>query len=269
MSDKKILKSSLLVKLPEGALRQLVDDGSEDKLWDGIAEALVPGYQQMVKLGEVREPDTAEDLDALEREYGFLKNPNLTEQERRDRIKALKYAKAGSGTAEAMQEALHLAGFTGLVVAEGRADADPPTMGAVAGEYVVNGFEYLTLFGYEFGCAAEEGPPETFEYGCTEVAGAYMYGCVPFREVRVPIVYEANENWNLVFYVAGDITLDVDGHVVSITSAEIPRYYRQVIREIILRLKPLQTWGYLAVDWQDGDHWGFGWFPMGISPHGL
>lgn len=271
-SRRDLIKKSILVKMPEGALRQLVDGGDEDLLYDGISEALLEGYNQMAGLGEVREPDTTLDLKTLEREYGFLANPNFTEEDRRARIKALKYAKPGSGTGETLEDALALGGFSQLVVAEGRQTQDPAAVGAAPAEYIVNGFDYIRSLGYEIGClAAVEVSPGVFEYpvGCKISGGIYVYGCSKLSLVLLSPNYTATDNWNLVFFVADDITLDGSGFVTSMTPATIPRIYRNMIKEIILRIKPLHTWCYLAVDWSDPAGFGFGFFPFGISPHGL
>lgn len=254
--------------MPSGALRQLEHEGDEDKLWDGIAEALVPGYEAMEQLAWSRDPDMAVDFNSLEREYGFLAKDNLTDEERRGRVKALKYAKAGSGTGEAMEEALAMAGFD-LVVREGRKTLDPATIMPVASEFVVNGFEVITEQGYDIGCNLTPGSPDDYDYGCNNKTGGYQFGCKPRSSVERTVVYEATDNWNLVFYVAESITVDGTGLITSITPATIPRYYRPFVREIILRLKPLHTWGVLAVDWNDPPLYGFGFFPMGITPHGL
>lgn len=266
------LKDSLLALLPEGALRQLVPDGSEDLLWSAIADAIVPGFEAMQDLANIRNPELAEDLESLEREYGFLPDVKLTEQERRARIKALKYANAGSGSGPALQDALHLAGFTNLVVGEGRQYSDPAGFIPAEGEYVVNGFEFITEQGYNTGCNVTESPPGTFDYdyGCN---GNLLIGCQPLESVHQKVNYVPTDNFHLVFFVAQEITYDVSGYITSITPAPIPYYYRNVIREIILRIKPLQTWCYLAADWTYGtpgvDYFGFGFFPFGISPHGL
>lgn len=270
MSHKDFLKKSLLLHLPDGALRQLEDGGDEDRLYDGIAEALVPGYEQMSSMAAIREPDDVYDLELLEKEYGFLPNPDLTEDERRARIKSLKYARRGSGTGEALQDALALAGFDQFVVVEGRQDQNPASVISAEGEYVVNGFEYLVATGYIIGCDVTPGTPDTYDFGC---ASPYKYGCEELQKVLVTVPWNPTDNWNLVFFVADDIVTDVNGYITSMTAAVIDLKYRQLIREIILRIKPLQTWGYLAVDWAEStpgvDHWGFGFFPFGISQHGL
>jgi len=274
MSRKGLLKESLLAHLPTGAISQLVPDGDEDKLYDGLAEAIVDGYVQMENLAWVREPDKTAHLDLLEKEYGFLPNEQLTEAERRARIKALKYAKRGSGTAEALEEALHLAGFTSLVVREGRQSQDPDGVVPTYGEYVVNGFEHLTIIGYDVGCQDKKivlpEPLPKYQIGCKAIGGSPVsYGCLKLDQVFIYIPWDPSTNWNLVFFVADDIVLDGSGYVTSMSEAHISRYYRQIIREIILRLKPVHTWAYLAVEWLDPAGYGFGFFPMGLSPHGL
>jgi hypothetical protein len=268
MSKKSLIKAALLEKMPAGALRQLETEGDEDRLWDGIAEALVPGYDAMDELSRTRNPDTTADFETLEREYGFLATDKLTEQERRARIKALKYAKAGSGTAESMEDALELAGFN-LVVREGRKTLDPAVIRPTESEYIVNGFEYIREQGFDIGCNYTPGSPPSFNYGCNATGSDFDFGCKPLKVVEKFVDYEATDNWNLVFYVAEAITVDGTGLITGITPAIIPRYYRPFIREIILRLKPLHTWGVLAVDWDDPPLYGFGFFPMGITPHGL
>lgn len=282
MSVHDILTQNLILKLPEGALRQLVDGGDEELLMEALADAIEPGYDAMAALAYTRDPDNTTDLETLEREYGFLPNEKLTEQERRDRIKALKYAKAGSGSGPSLEEALHLAGFTTLIVGEGTQAIDPATFIPAEGEYVVNGFEYLTIQGYGIGCNETESPPGTFDYdyGCSKIesppfSGNYYYphGCKALASVRQYVNYVPTDNFHLVFYVAQSISYDGSGNITAIIPATIPGYYRDIIREIILRLKPIHTWCYLAVDWTYGtagvDHFGFGFFPMGISPHGV
>lgn len=265
-----VIKRGILAKLPEGALRQLEEGGDEDLLYDGITDALLEGYDQMAGLSSVRNPDITIDLDTLEREYGFLKNSNLTEEDRRARIKALKYAPAGSGSPDALKTALDLGGFSQLVVAEGRMTQDPDLVRTVAGEYVVNGFDWIRIRGYETGCQRLTSPV-SYPTGCQLLTSPVSYptGCTPLQQVRVYPQYDPSDNWHLVFFVAGAITLDANGYVTSMTEATIPRIYRDMVREIILRIKPQHTWCYLAVDWSDPAGFGFGFFPFGISPHGI
>lgn len=267
MSEQELLKRNLLALLPEGALRQLVPDGDEDKLWDAIADVILPGYETMRDMACIRDPRCAADFESLEKEYGFLPDPMLTEDERRARVASLKYAPAGSGSANALQTALHLAGFSQLVVGEGRADIDPRTLIAGTEEYVVNGIEFISLRGFDVGCNMTVGSPDDFDVGCTAMPSSL--GCVPVRWTQSAVYNEPTDNFNLVFYVAEEIVYDVNGYITSITPATIDRYYRKIIIEIILRIKPLHTWGCLFIDWTDPAGYGFGYFPMGITPHGL
>lgn len=259
--NKDVLKRSLLAKLPEGALRQLVADGDEDRLYNGIAEALEGVAGTLGELAVTREPSSTTYLKDLQREYGFLPDSDLPESYQRGRVKSLKYAKRGSGTAEAMQEALRAAGFTTLEVVPSRQDDDPGAIIAAWGDLVVNGFEYLTKIGYGVTCRSD------LTVTCADPA---KVTCAGKRMVREGIPYAASTHWNLLFLVSSGITVDEDGYITSMDAPQISRYYRDVIREIILRLKPTGTWGIMAIDWTEvSEGYGFGFFPMGVSAHGL
>lgn len=55
-------------------------------------------------------------------------------------------------------------------------------------------------------------------------------------------------SWPLVFFLAGGVTRDGGGHVTSMSKAQIPGNMRQTLIEIVLRWKPLHTWGLLMAD---------------------
>lgn len=260
--NKEELKRSLLAKLPEGALRELVPEGDEDNLYSGIAEALEEVAGTLDDTADTRDPLDTVYSPALQREYGFLPDEDLSDEDQRNRVKALKYAKRGSGTAEAMQEALRIAGFTQLEVVEIRKD-DSITGGLIAAQsdIVVNGFETISQMGY----------PVTCEVGLSVTcADPPDYTCTERNLIQVGVPYEISSNWNLAFLVSSGIVVDEDGYILNTSAPEIAWYYRNMIKEIILRLKPNGTWGLLSVDWIDeGEGYGFGFFPMGISAHGL
>lgn len=254
------LKRGLLASLPEGALRQLVPEGDEDLLMEGIAESLADVLDTLLNTKYIRNPYETDRLEDLEREYGFLLKADLSVTDRQNRIAALKYAKRGSATAEALQAALHLAGFTQLVVVECRQDQDPRTVAAGEDfEYVVNGIESQAAIGYDVACDSG------LEITCT---GDLEFTCEDLSQISVPVNYDASDYWNKTFFVAETVTVDGDGYVTAFASAQIARYYRNIIHEIILRLKPNDTWGILGVEWADPVGYGFGFFPMGISAHG-
>jgi hypothetical protein len=55
--------------------------------------------------------------------------------------------------------------------------------------------------------------------------------------------------WNLVFFVAGEnVEFDGTGRITSIEIVNIDSELRESLRRIILRHKPLQTWGALCVE---------------------
>lgn len=259
--NKADLKRAIMARLPRGALRELVPGGTEDLLYDALAEGLVDISDFLGNLAETREPKTTTSFADIEREYGFIADTNLSEEERRNRVAALKYAKRGTGTAWAMQDALHLAGFTQLQVVGCRQDQDPRLVSVSSKEFVVNGFEYLSETGYAVRCT------DGLVFTCTS---DLKHTCGGLTQIQIPIPYDPTSNWNMVFFVGSDIVVDGDGYVTSMTAPSISRIYRDVIREIILRIKPNGTWGLLAVDWAEtATRYGFGFFPMGITAHGL
>lgn len=57
-----------------------------------------------------------------------------------------------------------------------------------------------------------------------------------------------NGNWNLVFFVGGAVTRDSGDRIIDIERVPIASNLRDSLRRIILRHKPLQTWGALVVN---------------------
>jgi hypothetical protein len=272
-----VLKQALLAKLPEGSIHVIAPGEDEDLLYDGIAE----DYGTTVKpflasLKDVRDPYKTIFLDDLEKEYGILKDPNLTEQQRREQLAALVYATRGTGSLDDLQDQLHAAGFTNLFVYDNspavdtnifvkqRSDvvcasppeafcADPPEFFASAydgGEYVVNGDIFEQSVAFESNCAD---PNEVF------CASPPEYFCGDTLAVKDAIVYNPTTNFNLIFFVGGAVTRDPGtGEIINIETVPIPETQRLSLRRIILRVKPLQTWGALIVNftevvdiWQD------------------
>lgn len=60
-----------------------------------------------------------------------------------------------------------------------------------------------------------------------------------------------NQNWNLIFFVGGDITRGTDNEIITIESPDVYEAQRLALRRIILKYKPLHTWGALAVTWRE------------------
>ena len=56
-------------------------------------------------------------------------------------------------------------------------------------------------------------------------------------------------SWAMIFILAATVVRDVNGYIVATTNAKIPSNLRQQLVEIILRIKPLHSWGVLMADW--------------------
>jgi hypothetical protein len=97
-------------------------------LWQlliGMADNHQIALDFLRELTYIRDPRRTPILDDLEREFGIWPNPALTEQVRRDKLAAVKYARVGTGSKDNLERALHNAGFTNLFVWENSPAQDP------------------------------------------------------------------------------------------------------------------------------------------------
>lgn len=146
-----------------------------DLMFEAMGDMKQDMYEFLKALAHIRDPRKTIWLDDLEREYGFLKDLDLTDQERRDQIAALKYAKRGTGSLTDLQNILINAGFN--VIVKGNSPAVDPNLETLGiSEPIINGS--LSDFWVEYYgglqnpntwqrlfwiCAAESGWP--YEYG--------------------------------------------------------------------------------------------------------
>lgn len=260
--------------MPEGSLHVIAPGEDEDLLYDAIAEDYDTVKEYLDSLRNVRNPYKTPFLDTLEKEYGILKDPNLTEDERREQLASLVYATRGTGSLDDLQDQLHAAGFTDLFVYDNSPAVDPdglvgagseslcssfyPPVTICAdppiafcssfdrGEYVVNGDIYDQSVSLTTVCAD---PPEAF---CSDPP---VELCGDFISVKTPITYDPATNWNCVFFIGGAVVRDGTGAIYAIESVPIELSKRLALRRIILRVKPLMTWGALAVQWTASEVW--------------
>jgi len=101
------------------------EGGGLNQLLSGIAANHELIWDVLKTLAYIRDPRQTPILDDLEREYGIYPNLILTEQVRRDKLAAVKYARVGTGSKDNLQNALHTAGFTNLFVWENSPAQDP------------------------------------------------------------------------------------------------------------------------------------------------
>ena len=91
-------------------------------LWQlliGVADNHTITWDFLKSLGHIRDPRKTPVLADLEREFGIYSNEALTEQVRRDKLAAIKYARVGTGSKDQLQNALINAGFTTEIINNG------------------------------------------------------------------------------------------------------------------------------------------------------
>lgn len=206
--------------LPDGVIWNAVEDGDFEKINDGIAENVESVYNFLKKLSSIRDPFTTLLLSDLEKEYGVVSDSNITEEERRAALAAIKYAKPGSASFTNLQSILREAGFD-VTVYPNNPPVDPATLldegfqmvaggdlafagdpeayaGLSGGYLLVNGENYFSTIRYDMeanGASAFAGEP-------TAVAG-YFLGIDqdPF-EYEIPV---SSERWHYIFFIGGDV----------------------------------------------------------------
>lgn len=227
MSD--ITRAVLDALLPPGSIWTPKDDADFDKLLEGMADNHEEIRIFLSQLSVLRDPDKTFILDDLEREYGLIKDENLSESVRRQRLSAIAFARNGGGTPDFLQQVLRDAGFDVFVYNNDPA-VDPALFlnetfqmvagggnayagfhdaigiqafaGRSGGELVVNG-----------DLLAESGPlylsvANTMYAGQTDLAfaGHFDESFITPVEYDIPIDPDA---WPFVFFVSGEKVLNL------------------------------------------------------------
>ena len=265
MSLSRAILNSLL---PEGAFWTPAAGDDYDLLLEGIADNSESLYQVLKQLADIRNPERTPVLDDLEKEYGIIPATLATEAERRSRLKAFIYRRAGTGSAELLQSKLREAGFDDVYVHENSPAVDPNIFLAqafnmvcgdllpggndaqcgepeaicaqVGGELVVNGDlfksvpNYINLAGEDIGCGED--------VFCGDFDG--------YKASLVDITYQIPTEsgyWPLIFFVGGPATRDSEGRLTEIEFYTLPIERRLEFRRTILKFKPMHSWGGLIV----------------------
>jgi len=109
-----------------GTTTIVIKEGGLAQLISGMADSWESLRQVLYTVGSVRDPYKTPILSDLEKEYGVFPDDGLTDQERREKLAAVKYARAGTGTIDDMQIALSRAfPDSGLTVYTNDPAADP------------------------------------------------------------------------------------------------------------------------------------------------
>lgn len=154
-------------------------------------------------LAFIREPKLTPILSDLEREYGRLVDPALSDSERRDVLYELVYAPRGTGAASYLQTQLQAAGFDVNVYPNSPASDPAEFSYGVGGQIITNNILYD-------------------------------------RTIAEAVAYQ--ELWPFVFFIGGDAVRDNDGRIVHIDPVIIPDAQRSAFRTVVLRAKPVHSW---------------------------
>jgi len=269
MSLDQAAKLIVRAALPKGAAWTPKKGGNYDIILDSIGDIVLLISQRMENVRSVRRPLQTYILDDLEREFGILKNPNLTESLRRQQLDAKKNQAAGGGTASDLQTALDNAGFN-VLVHKNNPPVDPAIFliqnfqmiaggdnafagftldginidafaGLLGGELLVNG----SVFDQTESYIMQAGGDIAFAGNGDAIAGRFD------SIIRIPIQYTIPidpDNWPFVFFVGGVATRDVvTNELLSIEQGLVPQEREEEFKRIILSIKPIYTWAGLII----------------------
>lgn len=133
---------------------KVVQDGGLAQLIAGMADNHDVTRLFLETLTHIRDPYKTTILSDLEKEYGVPTDLNISEDERREKLAALKFAKAGTGTVDKMQTALDRAFPGKFTVYENEPPQDPGDIdgGSTGGRLIVNGNIYTFGIAWKIAC---------------------------------------------------------------------------------------------------------------------
>lgn len=259
---KPLIKSFIDAVLPKGSIWVPKVTGFFEGLLLGVADSFDGIHARLSTLADIRNPQKTTLLDELEIDYGVKFNPALTEQQRRDFLSAFIGSGDNTGSRQELENAIRAAGFDLFVYSNSPAvnpnlfannfdmtagddnafAGEPDAVAGVFGsDFVVNGdivIEqpiYLMTAGED---GAFAGEPDAVAEIEDFIETFYQYS-LPGNP----------DSWPFIFFVGGPATFDLDGSILSIEFVEIDDSMRLQLREIILKYKPLITWGLLQVNY--------------------
>ena len=263
MSNTLYMKAVFEALLPDGAFWRFKPDGDFDKLLSGMGDNAQEMYDFLKTIAYQRDPYRTELLSDLEKEYGLITDERLTEEERRDQLASIVYAKPGTGSYDYLQERLNLAGFDVIVtpndpainpnlfigsdfltVANGdnayagyHEDISGLPILAVAGygpqgaELLVNGDIFVQSVNY----VMQANGDYAYAGNSRAVAGYY------FNITRTKIEYTVPKDpyrWNYIFFVGGE-------------ASSWPYQYTDLVRELRDSKNILFYHDYLTGEYRD------------------
>jgi hypothetical protein len=262
-------RSIINALFPQGRAWEPAADSDYDHLLDGIAANSDAVKSDLDQLAYLRDPARTTILSDLEKEYGVIPASGATEAERRLRLSAFMFRRAGTGAWDVLQAKLREAGFDNVCVYPNDPAIDPDI-------YLAQAFNMVCGDLLPGGNDAQCGEPEAI---CAQVGGELVVNgdlfqnfpnwvnlcgepvycdddvfCGDFsgyKSVAIDVAYLVPADagyWPLIFFVGIDATFDPVTHAItSISSYGVPGERRVEFRRIILRFKPMHSWGALIV----------------------
>jgi hypothetical protein len=172
-------------------------------LIEGIGDNAEAMYDSLDRLAYIRDPAKTDILSDLEREFGVVTDESLSEESRREYLGGVKYARAGTGDLDFLQNALNNAGFAVQVHNNSPAVNPISYYGGGGGILIVNKSS---------------------------------------DEDANPVGMTPNEVWNYTFFVGGNVTRAEDGRITDITPVVLNETEQKAMAKIILKHKPLHSW---------------------------
>lgn len=257
--------------LPEGWAWMPKAVSDYDKLLDGISDNSGAVYADLKLLSSIRDPLKTPILSDLEKEYAVVPFSGATEEQRRQSLKAFMFRRASSGAYDILQEKLRDAGFTDVYVIPNDPAVDPDIFlaqsfnmvcgdllpggneaqcgepeavcASVGGELIVNGELFQPVLNYINLCG------ETLiTCGDGIYAGDFDGYSTALTDIQYVIPTDSGY-WPLIFFVGGAPSYDEYGYLDEIQIYSVPAQRRIEFRKIILKYKPMYSWGGLIVQY--------------------
>jgi len=234
-----LIKQTQKALLPDGSLWQIKFEDDFDKLLNGQALNWETVRAFAETAGDVRDPFKTVLLQELEEEHGIIPDFDLTDDERRTQLAAVKFDRTDNRASDDdLQDFLVKAGFDVQVHRN-----DPPVDPALfPGDLLLNGSILLSSPGIAACCGNE-----------IAVCGNQKAVCAFFQNAsRVEVVPELPtdpDSWGFIFFVGGDATRDGFGALTSILPADVPLHRQDRFKSFILQAKPWETWAVLIINY--------------------
>lgn len=208
----------ILSMWPPGTLGNIDTEGDLYKAIKGMAANHKSLYDFLKELAYIREPKLTSYLSDLEKEYGLLPPVvTLSDTSRRENLHGIVYATPSTGAYDYLEQQLQNAGFPVQVHVNSPAIDPALFFGGAGGEMITNNVFYDRTI----------------------------------QEAR-----DDRRVWSYVFFIGGDALRDeTTGELLAVAPIIIPDESRDLFRELVLKYKPLHSWGVAVIN--DVDYFTF------------